>query len=170
MAQQRRQPLSRVLRSVHLRSPGRVLLVVALLCLFLGTQGQTINPTRRAIHLACDLLHLRSEHARIVKENDELARAVAYLRTDEGQELAARSELGAVRRGERLIICSSPQETSSVASTPLFQLVHNSLVKGYEACDGAGQYLAELPRCLWGATDTTGIPAPEDGGEEGYVP
>ncbi len=159
MAQQRLQSRAGFWRGFRLRSPGRVLLVVALVSLLLGTHGAILNPIGRAISLSCELLRLRSGHGRLAQENAKLADVAAYLETDEGQELAARSELGAVRRGERLIASAPPPAPAVAPSATLSQLLHGSLARGYEAVSRVAGYGRDWARCLFGVDDRAGLPA-----------
>ena len=166
MAEQRRQRVASILRRLGLRSPGRYLFVIALVALVLGTHGRIFNPIYRAFALSCELLHLRGEHQRLVEENGELTDWVQYLQTDAGQELMARSELGAVKKGERLIITSSPEPLPPPRAT-LPQLVHRCLTRGQEVIDGATEYLVELGICLFGVADASPPPAAADAQTEG---
>lgn len=164
MAQERRQSGGIVLRSIRLRSPGRVLLIVALVALMFGTQGRIFHPAYRALYLSCQLLHLRTESEQLAQQNAQLTDAVAYLETDAGQELAARSELGALEPGERLIITSSPPPAPVSPSTSLSQLVHGGLTRAQAVVNHVAGYCSDLAKCLFGVS---GGSAAGDGKTEG---
>ena len=168
MAQQRLQSRAGFWRGLRLLSPGVVLLVVALVSLLLGTRGAILSPIGRAISLSCELLRLRSSHGRLAQENAKLDDAAAYLETDEGQELAARSELGAVRKGERLIV-STPPPPATLPSATLSQLLQGWLTRSHEAVNRVAGYCRDLAGCLLGADDWAALPtttAPEREGVE----
>jgi len=167
LAQERRQPEGIVLRSIRLRSPGRVLLIVALVALMFGTQGRIFHPAYHAIRLSCQLLHLRSKSEQLTQQNDQLADTVAYLETDAGQELAARSELGALRPGERLIITSSPPPRPVSSSASLSQLVHGCLTRAHAVVNDVAGYCIDLAKCLFGVGGGSAASAPGNGKTEG---
>ncbi len=155
MADKWPQPQGSVLHRIHLRSPYRVLLVVALVALLVATQGRFLTPIYRAVHLSGELLCLRSEHQRLAKENEQLAEVVTYLGTEDGQELAARSELGAVKKDERLIICRPDQPSAPPVPTRLSQLVHRNLTRGYEVVHNAVGSAIDMVACLLGTNGTS---------------
>ncbi len=161
MAQHRQQPQGGLLGRVRLRSPVRVLLAVAVVSVIVGTHGQFLDPVCRSITLSCQLLHLRVQHQRLAESNKQLADAVTYLETEDGQELAARSELGALKKGERLVIC---QPSRSTASRPLSisQWVYRSLSRGHEAWHNTASYLGELAACLFSTSGSSLPDASED--------
>ncbi len=161
MAEQRRQRVASILRRLGLRSPGRYLFVIALVALVLGTHGRIFNPIYPAFALSHKILHLRGEHQRLGEENEELADWVGYLETDAGQELMARSELGAVKKGERLIITSSPEPLPPPRAT-VSQVVHHCLARGQEVMDSCGRYLGEVGKCLFGVADGSPPPVAAD--------
>ena len=169
MAEQRLQSRAMSWRRLRLRSPGRVLLVVALVALLLATHGAILSPIGRAISLSCELLRLRSTHGRLAQQNAKLADVAAYLETDEGQELAARSELGAVRKGERLIVTTPPPPPATPPAATLSQLLHGWLRRSHEAVNRVAGYCRDLAGCLFGADDWAALPtttAPEREGVE----
>jgi len=161
LADKRPQQQGSVLSRIHLRSPYRVLLVVALVALLAVTQGRFLTPICRAVHLSGELLCLRSEHQRLVEENEQLAEVATYLGTEDGQELAARSELGAVKEEERLIICRPNQPSAPPVPARLSQLVHRKLTRGYEVVHNAVGSATDLVGCLLG-TGNTSQTAPAD--------
>jgi len=144
-----------------LRSPVRVLLVVAVVSVIVGTHGQFLDPVCRALSLSCQLLHLRVGHQQLTESNEQLADVVAYLKTEDGQELAARSELGALKKGERLIICQPTQLTAS-GHLSISQWVYRGLSRGHEAWHNTASYLGELAGCLFGAPEVSFPEAAED--------
>ncbi len=148
MAQHRQQPQGGLLGRIRLRSPARVLLVVAVVSVIVGTHGQFLDPICRAISLSCQLVHLRIEHQHLAESNKQLAEVVAYLETEDGQEIAARSELGALKKGERLIICQPRQSTASRHLT-ISQRVYRSLSRRHEVWRSTAAYLTDLVGCLF---------------------
>ena len=170
MAEQRLQSRAGSWRRLRLRSPGRVLLVVALVSLLLGTHGAILSPIGRAFSLSCELLRLRSTHGRLAQQNAKLADVAAYLETDEGQELAARSELGAVRKGERLIVTTPPPPPATPPPATLSQLLHGWLTRGYEAVTMVAGYCRDLAGCLFGADDWAALPTTTTSEREGVGP
>ena len=169
MAQHPPQPQGGLLGRIRLRSPVRVLLVVAIVSVIVGTQGQFLDPICRAVSLSCQLLRLRIEHQHLAENSEQLAEVVAYLETEDGQELAARSELGALREGERLIICQPSPSTAS-NNLSISQWVYHSLSQRHKVWRSTGVYLADLSSCLFrtseasfpdGAEDSPGNPESE---------
>ena len=155
-------------RGIHLRSPGRILLLIALIVLMLATHGRIFHPAYRVVTLSRELLRLRRQSEQLTKQNKELEEAAAYLDTAAGQELAARSELGALKPGERLIITSPSEKPSPVPSVSLSQLVDDYLTRGYVLLSSATGYITNLARCVAGiagdaSATPTAIPAAEKG-------
>ena len=169
MAQHRQQPQGGLLGRIRLRSPVRVLLVVAVVSVIVGTHGQFLDPVRRAISLSCQLLHLRVGHQQLAESNEQLADVVAYLKTEDGQELAARSELGALKKGERLIICQPSQLTAS-GHLSISQWVYRSLSRRHKVWRSTVTYLADLAGCLFRTSEASFPEAAEDppGNPESY--
>ncbi len=161
MAQHRQQAQGGVLRRIRLRSPARVLLVVALVSVFVGTHGQFLDPVCRAVSLSSQLLYLRIQYQRLVQNNKRLADVAAYLETEEGQELAARSELGALKKGERLVICQPSPSTVS-QSLSISQRLHRSLSRGHQAWHNTVSYVGELVACLFSTSGPSLPDASED--------
>ncbi len=164
MAQHRQQPQGGLLGRIRLRSPVRVLLAVAVVSVIVGTHGQFLDPVCRAISLSCQLLHLRVEHQQLAESNEQLADVVAYLNTENGQELAARSELGALAKGERLIICQPSQSTAS-GHLSISQWVYRSLSGRHKVWRSTVASLADLAGCLFGAPEASFPEAAEDSPE-----
>ncbi len=161
LAQHRQQPQGGLLGRIRLRSPVRVLLAVAVVSVIVGTHGQFLDPVCRAISLSCQLLHLRIQHQRLAESNEQLADVVAYLKTEDGQELAARSELGALKKGERLIICQPSQLTAS-RDLSISQWVYRGLRRGHKLWRNTVTYLADLAVCLFYTSETSFPEAVED--------
>ena len=166
MADERSEPQGSVLHRIRLRSPHRVLLVVALTALLVATQGRLLTPIGRAVCLSTELLKLRCERQRLVEENGQLAEVATYLKTEDGQELAARSELGAVKKGERLIICRPTPSPAPPVPTRLSQFVYLNLTRGYRPVHNAVSYLVDLGACLLGTGELSrAAPANDSAGE-----
>ena len=164
MVQHRQQPQGGLLGRIRLRSPVRVLLVVAVVSVIVGTHGQFLDPVCRAISLSCQLLHLRIQHQHLAESNEKLADVVTYLKTEDGQELAARSELGALKKGERLIICQPSQSTAS-RDLSISQWVYRGLSRGYEVWRNSASYLGDLAGCLFSTSEASFPKAAEDSPE-----
>ena len=161
MVQHHQQPQGGLLGRIRLRSPVRVLLAVAVVSVVVGTHGQFLDPVCRAINLSCQLVYLRIQHQRLAESNEQLADAVTYLKTEDGQELAARSELGALQKGERLVICQPPPSTGS-RPLSISQWVYRSLTRGHEAWQNTTSYLGELAGCLFSTSGPSLSDASED--------
>lgn len=161
MAQHRQQPQGGLLGRIRLRSPVRVLLVVAVVSVIVGTHGQFLDPVCRAISLSCQLLHLRIQHQHLAESNEQLADVVTYLKTEDGQELAARSELGALKKGERLIICQPSQSTAS-RDLSISQWVYRGLSRRHKVWRNTVTYLADLAGCLFCTSEASFPEAAED--------
>ena len=161
MAQHRQQPQSGLLGRIRLRSPVRVLLAVAVVSVIVGTHGQFLDPVCRAISLSCQLLHLRIQHQHLAESNEQLAEVVTYLKTEDGQELAARSELGALKKGERLIICQPSRSTAS-GHLNISQRVYRGLSRRHKVWRSTVASLADLAGCLFGAPEASFPEAAED--------
>jgi len=153
LADEGSEPQDSMLHRIRLRSPHRVLLVVVLAALLVATQGRLLTPIGRAVCLSTELLGLRCEDQRLAEENRQLAEVAAYLKTEDGQELAARSELGAVKEGERLIICRPTPSPAPPVPARLSQFVHLNLTRGYRIVHNAVSYLVDLGTCLLGTSE-----------------
>jgi len=161
LAQHRQQPQGGFVGRIRLRSPVRVLLVVAAVSLIGGTHGQFLDPVCRAISLSCQLLHLRIQHQHLAESNEQLAEVVSYLETEDGQELAARSELGALKNGERLIICQ-PYQITAPGHLSISQWVYRSLSRSHKVWRNTATYLADLAGCLFCTSEVSFPEAAED--------
>lgn len=150
MSDQSRRSPAGPWRGIHLRSPGRILLLIALIALMLGTHGRIFHPAYRVVTLSRELLQLRRQSEQLTKQNKELEEAAAYLDTAAGQELAARSELGALKPGERLIITSPSEKSTPTPSDSLSQLVDDYLTRGYVLLGSVTGYISSLGRCVAG--------------------
>ena len=164
MAQPPQQPQGGLLSRIRLRSPVRVLLVVAVVSVIVGTHGQFLDPVYRAISLSGQLLHLGGEYQRLAETNEQLAEAVRYLETEDGQELAARSELGALREGERLVICQPPRPPAP-RHLSISQWVYRSLSQKHEVWRSTATYIADLASCLFHSSEASFPDAAEDSPE-----
>jgi len=152
LVQDGEQPQGGLLGRIRLRSPVRVLVAVAVVSVIVGTHGQFLDPVCRAMSLSCQLLRLRIEYQHLAESNEQLADLVTYLKTEDGQELAARSELGALRKGERLVICRWSQSPTS-AQVSIAQWVYSSLSRGYEVWRNSASYLGDLVGCLFSTSE-----------------
>jgi len=161
LAQHSQQPQGGLLGRIRLRSPVRVLLLVAIVSVIVGTHGQLLDPICRAVSLSCQLLHLRIQHQHLTESNEQLADVVTYLETEDGQELAARSELGALREGERLIICQPSQSTAS-KHLSISQWVYHSLSQRHKVWRSTITYLADLYSCLFRTSEASFLDATEN--------
>ena len=83
-----------------------VALVVALLILAVVTHGAFLNPTKNGLFLAIKIVHTRHQVAALAEDNRKLQELYQFLQTPAGKELAARSEVMALKPGERLIVLS----------------------------------------------------------------
>ncbi len=153
MARHRQQHQGNLLGHSRLRSPVRVLLVVAVVSVIIGTHGQFLDPVCRAISLSGRLVRLRTQYQRLAERNEQLAEVVSYLKTEEGQELAARSELGALKKGERLIICQPPPSSVATGPVSIAQRVYRSLSRAHEVWRKSASYLGELAACLFATSE-----------------
>jgi len=161
LAQHRQQPQGGLLGRIRLRSPVRVLLVVAVVSVIVGTHGQFLDPVCRAVDLSCQLLRLRIQHQHLAESNEQLAEVVTYLETEDGQELAARSELGALKKGERLIICQPSQLTAS-GHLSISQWVYRGLSRRHKVWRSTVTYVADLAGCLFCTSEASFPEVAED--------
>lgn len=97
-------------------TPGAAL-VVALLILTGMTQGRFLNPTRNGMVMAWQVVQTRHKEADLEEENRKLQALYEYLQTPAGQELAARSEVMALKPGERVIVLSEAAEKAKAPDT-----------------------------------------------------
>jgi len=109
------------------RPTGKLMVLVAVVALALATHGQIFMPVIRGLYLANELLYLRDAHNQLGADNASLAGSAAYLKTDEGRELAARSELGALQPGERVLVIRSQQDRPQPSPPSLPQRLHRWL-------------------------------------------
>lgn len=91
------------------RPTGKLMVLVAVVALALATHGQIFMPAIRGLYLACELLYLRDAYGQLGADNATLAASAAYLETEEGRRIAARSELGALEPGERVVVIREQQ-------------------------------------------------------------
>jgi hypothetical protein len=98
----------------------RAALLIALLALFVASHGRfPYQPTSHGLRLSSQLHDLQEEEQQLSAENERMRAVIGYLGTEEGQLLAARSELHMVEPQERLLLVSEPPESSIVRLTSL---------------------------------------------------
>ena len=86
----------------------RLALLLAILALILGTHGRFLWPTYHGLRLAGELVDARSAEQSLTATNTQMRQVRDYLQTPQGQELAARSQVMAVRPGERVVVLHEP--------------------------------------------------------------
>ena len=86
----------------------RLALLLAVFVLILGTHGRFLWPTYHGLRLARDLVDARSAEQSLAEANTQMRQVRDYLQTPQGKELAARSQVMAVRPGERVVVLHEP--------------------------------------------------------------
>jgi hypothetical protein len=93
---------------VYQRRPKRMTMYAALvfsfLCLIVATRFRVLIPAYDGLVRARDLYVAERQRLDLERENTQLQAIYAYLQTPEGQELAARGKVYAVKPGERLLL------------------------------------------------------------------
>ncbi len=141
------------------RPNGRAMVVIAIVVLVLATHGRILNPVIRGLGLAIELLGLSDEHQQLQAENEALAQSTEYLKTTEGRELLARSELGAVEPDERLIIIRKDETSSSIASPSLSQRLRSWLARNKQAMGRVTHEVVGGVKWWLGLSDAAGTSA-----------
>ena len=118
-----RTPGHRLWRRIAKWGPERmtlwVALVVAFLTLALLTHGEFLRPTQNGLYLAAQVVNARQDKAELTEQNRKLQALYEFLQTPAGKELAARSEVMALKPGERLIVLSEAAEKAKQPETLL---------------------------------------------------
>lgn len=102
-------------------------LLLAVGVLALATRGGFLAPTYHGMILAAQLVDSRSEESALADQNARLQEVYEFLRTPEGQELAARAEVMALKPGERLIVLSEAARQAKQRSRTISDVVQDHL-------------------------------------------
>ena len=141
------------------RPRGKVVGLAALAVLMLATHGRAFSPMVRGLYLCAELVHVGQIHQQLRDDNQALADSIAYLETDEGRKLAARSELEALEAGERALVINKQADVRPPPSPSMAQRLRAWLNRRGERCRQSVDYaLAVVKHWLgvaeaWADTD-----------------
>jgi hypothetical protein len=138
-------------------------LVVALLTLALMTHGAFLHPTENGLFLAAQVVQARHQQAALAEQNRQLQRLYQYLQTPAGKDLAARSEVMALKPGERLIVLSEAAQKAQQPPTVAGR-VQNGLQTAGKYVDYGREVLAAYSRM--GVSPAEAATVPSDSGRQ----
>jgi len=160
--------LRRRLMYLYRKRPLLCALVLAVVVLALATRGGFLSPTYHGLVLAAQLVDSRAEESALAEQNARLQDVYEFLQTPEGQELAARAEVMALKPGERLIVLAEAAQEAKQRSRTVPDLVQDYLQR---LGDSVVMRLSRAKQVflVWTGVETTslpGVPAdrPEAGG------
>ncbi len=133
-------------------------LLLAVGVLALATRGDFLSPAYHGMILAAQLVDSRSEESALADENARLQEVYEFLRTPQGQELAARAEVMALNPGERLIVLAEAARQAQQHSRTVPELVQDYLQRLGDSV------VVRLRRAkqvflVWAGVETGSVPA-----------
>ncbi len=133
------------------------------LLLLFATHGKLFQPTGRGLVVVADTIRMRTQYQQLQQQNKQLRDSVQYLHTEAGKKLAARSELGVVAHGERLVRCL-PQQAAQERQPSTFADRTQTCISRTKDAATAWLHRAGLIITVWLGTaedqaDTSHFPA-----------
>jgi hypothetical protein len=125
--------------------------------LALATQGRFLHPTYYGVTLSAQLIETRRQAAELTAENARLQAVLDYLKTPAGQELAARSDVMALKPGERLVVLS--EAAQQAAPETVSAQAGRQLTRFGDEVVSRLRYVGEVCK-IWGGLTLSTRPGP----------